>query len=397
MSKEIYLDHAATTATDPKVLEAMLPYFCENYGNPSSIYKLGRNANAAIDAARKTVANVLQAKHGEIIFTSGGTESVNLALFGFARRNTKRSSRPKGHIITTVIEHSCVLEACKTLEYEGFDVTYLPVDENGIVNRKNVVEAVRDDTILVSIMYANNEIGTIQPIAEIGKALKQINEGRAKNGQQKIAFHSDACQAAGYLNLKVNDLGVDLLTINGSKIYGPKGVGILYIRDGIMLEPLLRGGGQEKGLRGGTENVAGIVGIAKALELVTLNRAVETKRLSALQKYFFDKLSRIKDITINGSLENRLPNNVNISIAKIEGESAVLYLDAKGIYCSSASACSASSHKPSHVIMALGRSAQDAQGTLRFTMGRGTLKKDIDFTVSELKIIIDKLRSISAV
>jgi len=397
MTKQIYLDHAATTPIDPKVLDAMMPYFSDNFGNPSSIYKIGRDAKNAIGGARKAVAGVLQAKQNEIIFTAGGTESVNLALFGFARRNAKRSSRPKGHIITSVIEHSCVLEVCKVLEYEGYDVTYLPVGQDGIVNMKNVVGAVRDDTVLVSVMYANNEIGTIQPIAGIGKALSQINEGRKKNGQQKIAFHTDACQAAGYLNLKVNDLGVDLLTLNGSKIYGPKGTGVLYVRNGINLEPLIYGGGQENSLRGGTENVAGIVGTAKALEIASNSRVTESKRLFALQRYFYERLRSIKDVTINGSLESRLPNNVNISIDRIEGESAVLYLDAKGIYCSSASACSASSHEPSHVILALGRSPQEAQGTLRFTLGRETLKKDVDYTVSELKKVVNKLRSMSAV
>lgn len=395
--KPIYLDHAATTPTDPKVLEAMLPYYSDKYGNPSSVHELGRSAKTATDAARKTVAGVLHAKQNEIIFTGGGTESVNLALFGFARRNTRRSSRPKGHIITSVIEHSCVLDVCHALEYEGFDVTYLPVGEDGVINRKQIVGAIRDDTILVSVMYANNEIGTVQPIAEIGKALTRINEARVKNGQPKVAFHSDACQAAGYLDIKVSGLGVDLLTINGSKIYGPKGMGVLYVRGGVNLEPIIYGGGQESGLRGGTENVAGIVGMAKALEIANDNKVAETKRLSSLQKYFFQKLRGIKDIKINGSLENRLPNNVNISIDKIEGESAVLYLDARGIYCSSASACSASSHKPSHVVLALGRSPQDAQGTLRFTMGKETLKKDIDYTVGELKKVVKKLRQMSAV
>jgi len=395
--KQIYLDYAATTPVDPQVLEVMLPYFSEKYGNPGALYELGREAKKVITEARKKVARILAAHENEIIFTAGGTESINLAILGYARRNQLHGEY-KGHIITTNSEHYAVLNACAALQHQGFDVTYLPVDKDGLVKTEQVARAIRSNTILVSVIYANNEIGTIQPIAEIGALIKRVNDERKKNNLPYLAYHSDACQTAGYLNIHPNEIKVDLLTINGSKIYGPKGTGILYVRDGISLEPIIYGGGQEKGLRGGTENVPGIVGFAKALELVVASRQKESHRLIKLRDYFIDKLSKkIPQVLLNGHPTKRLPNNINFSVLGIEGESLVLYLDAKGISCSTGSACSATSLEPSHVILALGRKAQEAHGSLRVTLGKETTKKDLDYTLSVLPQVVKRLRSISAV
>lgn len=397
MEKPIYLDHAATTPTDPKVLEAMLPYFSELYGNPGAIYEIGREAKKAIDKARKDVSRVLSCRENEVVFCAGGTESINLAILGYARRNQLHGEY-KGHIITTNFEHHAVLNSCAALQREGYDVTYLPVDKDGLITTEQIASAIRSNTILVSFIYANNEIGTIEPIAEIGAMLKRINGERKKHNLPHIAFHSDACQAAGYLSIRPNELNVDLLTINGSKIYGPKGTGILFIRNGISLEPIINGGGQEKGMRSGTENVPGIIGFAKALELSALTRQKESQRLIKLRDYFIKKLSaKIPDVLLNGHPTKRLPNNVNFSILGVEGESLVLYLDAKGIYCSTGSACNAASLEPSHVILAIGRSPEEAHGSLRFTFGKDTSKADLDYVLNVLPGIVKRLRNISAV
>jgi len=378
------LDHAATTPLDPLVYEAMKPYFIEKFGNPSSIYQTGQIAKNAIERSRLEVAKILGAKSKEITFTSGGTESDNLAILGVAR-----ASKHKGkHIITSNIEHHAVLHTCEALEKEGYEVTYIPVEKNGIIDPDKVKKAMRDDTILVSIMYANNEIGTIQPIAKIGRACKK----------KAIPFHTDACQATGALMLDVDRLHLDLMTINGSKMYGPKGVGVLYIRKGTPLLPIMYGGEQEKKIRPGTENVPTIIGFTKALEIAEKKREKESKRLTKLRDYMINEiLENIPRTQLNGDKANRLPNNVNVSILDIEGESILLRLDMKGISASSGSACTSGSLDPSHVILAMGKPHFVAHGSIRFTLGRSTKKKDIDYTVDELAKTAETLRAISPI
>ena len=384
METNIYLDHAATTPMDPRVYEVMAPYFTEKFGNPSSIYQTGQIAKNAIEQARLNVANLIGAKPSEIIFTSGGTESDNMAILGVAKAN-----RHKGkHIITSVIEHHAVLHPCEELEKEGFEVTYIPVETNGIVDPAKVKEAMREDTILVSIMYANNEIGTIQPIAKIGRACK-------KRG---IPFHTDACQATGALMLNVDKLHLDLMTINGSKMYGPKGVGVLYVRKGVQIKPIIFGGEQEKRMRPGTENVPAIVGFVKALEIAEAEREKESERLIKLRDYMIKEILRkIPKTELNGDPINRLPNNINISVLEIEGEALLLRLDMKGISASSGSACTSGSLDPSHVVLALGKTHFVAHGSLRLTLGRSTTKKDIDYVLDVLPKIVEDLRAISPI
>jgi cysteine desulfurase len=403
--KRIYMDHAATTYLDPRVKKAMESFWLEKFGNPSSIYKEGREAKRAVESARSEIAKIIKAKPEEIIFTSGGTESDNLAIFGVARNFVSLKTGNKGnltetkfsgspHIITTKFEHHAVLNPCKFLEKNNFDVTYLDVDKEGIVNPKDVEKALRPETILVSIMYANNEIGTIQSIAEIGKILK--NHKAMPTGRQAV-FHTDACQAAGYLDLNVEKLGVDLMTINGSKIYGPKGVGLLYAKKGIKLEPFMRGGEQERKIRPGTENVPGIIGLASAIIISQKEKNKEAKRLAVLRDYFIKRLTaEIPKTFLNGHPGMRLPNNINVSILGTEGESIVLYLDELGVACSTGSACTSESLEPSHVIMALGKPYEYGHGSVRFTLGRHNTKKDIDYVMKILPNIIKKLRSISA-
>ncbi len=382
--KQIYLDHAATTYLDSRVMKAMKPYFEEKYGNPGSLHQKGLEAKEAVTKAREKVAELIKAKPEEIIFTSGGTESINLAL-----QETVYPNREKGkHIITSKIEHPAVLETCKFLEKDGFTVTYLEVDKDGLVNPKEVEKAIRKDTILISIMYANNEIGTIEPIAEIGTIAEKY----------KIPFHTDACQAGGALDLNVKKLKVDLMTLNGSKIYGPKGIAILYKRAGIKMHPLIQGGGQEFGLRSGTENVPAIVGFAKALELAQKEKEAENKRLSGLRDYFVKEvLKKIPKTFLNGHPTKRLANNVNISFLDVEGESVLLYLDQKGIMVSTGSACSSEKLEISHVLDAIGLKHDAAHGSIRFTLGKKTTKEELDYTVKELIPIIKSLRKISPV
>lgn len=378
----IYMDHAATTPVDPQVKAAMLPYFEESFGNPGGFYELGRIAKEAVDQARSTVAGVLGCDPEEIIFTGSGTESDNLAIFGAARANKKNGN----HIITSSIEHHAVDMPCKQLEKEGFEVTYLPVDSFGRVQVEAVKAALRPDTILVSIMTANNEIGTYQPIAEIGALLKE----------HPAIFHTDACQAAGALELKVEKLGVDLLTLNGSKIYGPKGVGILYQRKGVRLRPIIFGGGQERNLRGGTENVPYIVGFAKALELAENMREEETLRLVKLRDKLIHGLIESTPKTIlNGHPTERLPNNVNVSILDIEGEAFTLFLNELGIYASTGSACTSLSLDPSHVIIATGLPYECAHGSIRFTLGRHTTEEEVNYVLDVIPEIVAILRRIS--
>ena len=390
--RSVYLDHAATTPLDPRVLEVMLPYLKEAYGNPSSFHSMGKEAKDAIDGARVRIAQLIKARPDELLFTSGGTESDNLAVLGFARANADKGR----HLITSALEHHAVLEAMMHLEKkEGFRVTYLKPDSTGRITADQVREALQPDTILVSIMYANNEVGTIEPVAEIGNVIQKI---RQEKKQAWPVFHTDACQATGFLEMDIEKLHVDLLTFNGSKMYGPKGVGALYLKRGIKLQALLYGGQQEKGWRPGTENVAGIIGLSKALELAQANCARESARLIPLRdKLIHGILTRIPKTRLNGHPTERLPNNVNISFMDIEGEALLLYLDAAGVYASTGSACTSLSLEPSHVIFALGYPYEVAHGSLRFTLGHATTEADIDYVLEALPPLVEKLRAMSPV
>ncbi len=396
----IYMDHAATTPVDARVLKIMLPYFDKFYANPSSLHEPGQIAGAAVSEAREKIAKLLNAHADEIVFTSGGTASDNLAIVGSInasvcelRKNFGKDVVP--HVITTAIEHPAVLESLIKLHSKGrIELTQLMPDKNGMISVKQVEEAINERTVLVSVMYANNEIGTILPIAEIGK---MILKKRKQAGGVYPYFHSDACQAAGYLDLNVEKLHVDLLTLNGGKIYGPKGIGMLFVRRGVKVEPMIYGGGQERRLRSGTENVPGIVGFAKALELVQAGREKESLRLIKLRDRMIEGLLKIDKTRLNGDRECRLPNNVNISFMDIEGEAAMLYLDAKGIYCSTGSACASRALDPSHVILSMGLSYEAAHGSIRFTLGKSTTKKDVDYVVKVMPDIVKRLRAISPV
>ncbi|MBU0457242.1 MAG: cysteine desulfurase NifS [Nanoarchaeota archaeon] len=384
--KEIYLDHAATTYVREEVRQAMDKYFSEEFGNPGSFHTTGLRAKEALNQARQTVAKLINAsKQEEIIFTGSGTESINLAIKGIARANKNKGK----HIITTKIEHEAVLETCNYLEkYEGFEITYLNVDRYGRVCSDELRKAIREDTILITIMYANNEIGTIQPIKELAKIAKEHN----------IYFHTDACQAGGALDINVKNFNIDLMTLNSSKIYGPKGVGILYIKSGIKIHPIIHGGGQEFKLRSGTENVPSIIGFAKALELAQTEKEKENKRLITLRDKLIKKIQeKIPKTILNGHPTERLPNNVNITFLDIEGEAMMLYLNEYGICTSSGSACTSQSLDPSHVILALGLPYEVAHGTLRFTLGKQTQEKDIDKVLKVLPEIVESLRKISPV
>ncbi|PIP75346.1 cysteine desulfurase NifS [Candidatus Kuenenbacteria bacterium CG22_combo_CG10-13_8_21_14_all_39_9] len=398
----IYLDHASTTPMDEEVVKAMAPFYNKKFANPSSLYKIGREAARAIADSRESVAKVLNCQAEEIVFTAGGTESDNLAIFGIANQFIRQPpENPKNyHLITTQIEHSAVLESFRALEQKGFQVTYLPVDKFGLVSPDELMKALKPNTILLSIMYANNEIGTIQPIAEIASIIKNYRQiqqvGKSKNPIYPV-LHTDGCQAAGYLDLDVDKLGVALMTLNGSKIYGPKQIGLLYKRKEIKLAPILYGGEQEGKMRPGTENVAAIVGFAKALELANKAKKEESKRLTKLRDYFVMELLKIPETILNGHHQQRLPNNINVTFKRIEGESIMLKLDAKEIYVSTGSACHSLSLKPSHVILAIGQDAGAAHGSMRFTMGKSTTKKDIDQVLKVLPKIINDLRRLTAI
>jgi cysteine desulfurase len=408
VSGRVYLDYAATTPVDPRVKEAMEPFWDLEFGNAGGLYEEGRKAKEAMENSRETIAKLIGAKSGEIIFTSGGTESANLAIFGIARaappsQNASadaealadKSAGKKGHIITTKFEHHAVLTPCESLEKEGFEITYLDVGEEGIVNPEDVRKALRPDTVLVSIMYANNEIGTIQSIAEIGRIIKEF---RAENKSVYPHFHTDACQAAGYLDLNVNNLGVDLMTVNGGKIYGPKGVGFLYKKMGTKIKPLIVGGGQETRMRSGTESIPLIVGLAKAFEIAQADREKESARFTPLRDYFISEiLKRIPKVVLNGHSSKRLPNNVNVSILDIEGEALILYMDAHGVSFSTGSACTSESLDPSHVILALGKPYEFAHSSMRFTFGRQTSKEDLDYVLEKLPETVKWLRVVSPI
>ena len=380
--KRIYLDYAATTPMHPEVLEAMKPYFTAAFGNPSSIYSYGQEAKAAIDEARTSIAGLIGAQDEEVVFTGSGTEADNFAIKGVAYANRSRGD----HIITSAIEHHAVLETCLFLEKEGFEVTCLPVDEYGSVSPEDVRKAITKKTILISIMQANNEIGTIEPISEIGEIAREA----------EIYFHTDAVQTLGHIPVNVNNLKADLLAVSAHKLYGPKGVGALYIRKGTRITPFIHGGEQEKRRRASTENVPGIVGFGKAAELARLEIDEEAGRLTALRNHFIDGLmTSIEDIRLNGHPTTRLPNNVSINVSYVEGESMVLNLDLEGICASTGSACSASSLEPSHVLIATGLPHELAHGSLRFTMGKWTTEDDIERVLEVLPGIIANLRAMS--
>ncbi len=397
----IYLDNAATTRTDPQVLKAMQPYWTQEYGNPSSLYKSGVTAKMAIDNARSSIAHILNCTPKEIIFTSSGTESINLAIFGVAREFEINQKR-KGHIITSSIEHHAVLHSVRALKEEGWHVDYTPVNADGLIINDALKKLVRKDTVLISIMYANNEIGTIQPIAEIGKWLTGLNKKRVEQKLPLIRFHTDACQASGSLSLDTHELHVDMLSINGSKIYGPKGAGVLFVKSGATLRPLIFGGGQERNLRSGTENVTVIVGFAKALTLAQNIIVKENKRLIMLQSYFNDRLlKKVNGFILNGPNITydtntnqllRLPNNINITIKGVENESLMLYLDAFNIQVATGSACTTASNDPSHVLEAIGLSDISARQSIRLTLGRHTSKKELDYVLKVIPNVVKQLR-----
>ncbi len=377
----IYLDHNATTPVDPRVFEAMKPYLTEKYGNPSSIYRAGQDVRKAVEDARDLVAALLGATSREVYFTSGGTESDNTAIKGIAL------NRGSGHVITSAIEHPAVLEAVKWLEKRGFTATYVGVDSDGLVDPGEVRDAVRDDTILISIMHANNEVGTIQPIEEIAAIARE----------KGVPFHTDAVQTAGKLGIDVDAMGIDLLSLSAHKFYGPKGVGALYVRKGTRFDPCVHGGHQERGVRGGTENVAGIVGLGKAAEIAAAEMDEERVRVGRLRDRLERGLAeRITDLEFNGHREKRMYNTASVIVKYVEGEAMLLNLDYHGIAASSGSACTSGSLDPSHVLLAMGLPAPTAHGSLRFSLGRGTTEDDIDKVIEVLPPIVEKLRAMSA-
>jgi cysteine desulfurase len=380
--QRIYLDHAATTPTRPEVMEAMLPYFTDAFGNASSIYSYGQEARRAVEEARTKVAGLIGARGEEIIFTSGGTEADNHALKGVAYANERKGN----HIITTSIEHHAVMEVCKFLGRRGFKITYLPVDEYGLVDPDDVKRAITGKTILISVMHANNQVGTIEPVEEIGEIAREAG----------VCFHTDAVQTLGHIPVNVDKLKVDLLAISAHKLYGPKGVGVLYVRKGTKLIPLMHGGEQEKRRRAGTENVPAIVGLGKAVELAGQEMGKEAERLAYLRdKLIKGLVEKIDHIRLNGHPTIRLPNNVNVSVDFVEGESMLLNLDLEGVCASTGSACSSASLEPSHVLLALGLPAEQAHCSLRFTLGRENTDADVERVLEVLPGIVARLRAMS--
>jgi cysteine desulfurase len=379
--KRIYLDYAATTPTHPEVVSEMLPFFSDKFGNPSSIHSFGQEARAAVERAREQVAGLINSNPDEIIFTSSGTESNNFALYGVAYANESKGK----HIITSKIEHHALLEPCHFLAKKGFQVTYLPVDKYGFVSPEDVRMAITDKTILVSIMHANNEIGTIEPIENISQSIRHATY-----------FHTDAVQTVGSIPVDVDKLGVDLLSMSSHKLYGPKGVGALYVRKGTKVEPYLRGGAQERNRRASTENVAGIVGFGKACELAKKELKTSMEEIAGLRDKLLNGLmQRIPEAVLNGHPELRLPKNVNLSIKNVEGESMLLNLDLEGIAASTGSACSSGSLEPSHVLLAIGQSHMLAHGSIRFTLGRYTTEEEINKVLEVFPNIVDRLRKMS--
>lgn len=380
--RKVYLDNAATTALSPRVLEAMLPYFTQYYGNPSSVHAFGREAKQGLDKARDQVAKALHCEPSEVIFTGCGTESDNTVLLGVAQRYGDKGK----HIITTNVEHHAILHTCEYLEKQGYSVTYLPVDQDGLVTAEQVAAAIRPDTILVSIMFANNEVGTIMPIQEIGAVCKE----------KGVLFHTDAVQAVGHIPVDVQAMHIDMLSLSAHKFHGPKGVGALYCRKGIRLPSYIMGGAQERGRRAGTENVAGIVGLGAAIQLATEQLEENRAKMTALRDRLMTGIqARISEVKLNGHPTNRLPNNVNFSFKYIEGESILLLLDMNGIAASSGSACTSGSLDPSHVLLALGLPHEIAHGSVRLTLGDETTEEDIDYTIDVLEKTVARLRAMS--
>ena len=381
--REVYADNSATTRLSPVVLEKMMPYLTEQYGNPSSIYRLGGKAKEAVEGARENIAkNLGAAKPNEIYFTSGGSESDNWAIRGVAHT---MKAKGKNHIITSKFEHHAVLHTCEALEKEGFEVTYLDVYENGIVRPEDVESAIKDTTALVTIMYANNEIGTIQPISEIGAICRKHN----------VIFHTDAVQAAGYVKINVTEQNIDLLSMTAHKLHGPKGTGLLYVRRGIVIENLIFGGAQEKGKRAGTENVAGIVGLDAALQIAVDTMDERNKKIATLRDKLIDSLLKIERSRLNGDRVHRLPNNINMCFEGIEGESLLLKLDMNGIQSSSGSACTSGSLDPSHVLLAIGLPHEIAHGCMRLSFSEETTEEDIDYIAKVVPEVVAYLRNMS--
>jgi cysteine desulfurase len=377
----IYLDHNSTTPVDPRVLAAMLPYLAENFGNANSIHSSGQRARAAVDAARQSVAELLGAKASEIVFTCGGTEADNLAIFGIVNP----CDQPRKHVVTTAIEHHAVLNTAQALEKQGVDVTYVPVNREGIVDPDDIREAIRPETVLISVMLANNEIGTIQPIAEIGRIA----------AEEDIYFHCDAVQAAGKMRVDVKELGVDLLSISGHKLYAPKGVGALFVRTGTELGPMFFGGHHERDRRPGTENVPGIVGLGKAAQLAMENLDADVVRLAALRDRFENALLALPGVRVNGNVRERAPNTSNLSFEAAGGEALVIALDLQGVMCSSGAACSSGAVEPSHVLTAMGLTPEQARSSLRFSLGRPTTEHEIDEAIRIIPLVVERLRALS--
>lgn len=382
MQKVVYVDNSATTSVDSSVITEMLPFFQQEYGNASTIYALGQNNKMAIEKARNRVALSLGCLPDEIFFTSGGTESDNWAIIGSTEANSTKGM----HIITSAIEHHAVLNTCKYLQKKGYEVTFLPVDNEGLISINDLKKAIRKDTVLISIMYANNEIGTIQPVEEIGKIARN-------NG---ILFHTDAVQAIGNIPINLTNLPIDLLSLSAHKFYGPKGVGALYVRKGVKIEPFMHGGAQERNKRAGTENVPGIVGLGKAIELACKDINTKSKKLVSLRERLITGIMKnIKEVRLNGHKTQRLPGNANFSFAKIEGESILLLLDSKGICASSGSACTSGSLDPSHVLLAIGLTHEVAHGSVRFSLSDRNTEEEIDYIIDVMPGIISRLREMS--
>lgn len=386
-----YLDHAAATPMDARVFEAMAPFLTSEYANPSSLYMAARSTRNAVDTARATIARILGAKPTEIVFTSGGTESNNLAIQGVLR------AHPGAHWVATAIEHDAVLAQSKALTKEGHSATVAPVRETGMVNVDQIQAAIQDNTVLISVMMANNEIGTIQPISDIAKLIAKVRASRQQAGNNlPLYLHTDAVQAANFLDLHIARLGVDLMSLSGSKIYGPKATGLLYVRHTVEMDPLQFGGGQERGRRSGTENVAGVVGLAEAFDITRSLRESEAARLRPLRDSLLGQLRRsLPALILNGDPKRRLPNNLNITIPNTNGETLVLYLDNAGIMASTGSACSTGNLDPSHVLLAIGRTKNEAESSLRLTLGRNTTQESIDYVAATLPQVVQRVRNLS--
>ncbi|MFA6918600.1 MAG: IscS subfamily cysteine desulfurase [Patescibacteria group bacterium] len=401
--KKVYLDNAATTPMDPEVLKAMMPFLKDNFGNASSLHYAGIEANRAVNDVQEKIGRFLGCLPEEVYFTSGATESDNMAVLGLTEAILRAKSGFKAHIVVSAMEHDAILEPAQQLQKEGVEVTYLKPNEKGLIEIEKLRAVIKDNTVLVSIMYVNNEIGTIQPIVEIGKLIKELNEKRASSakasaGLGKIYFHTDATQATAYCDMNVGKLGVDMLSLSAHKIYGPKGVGVFFLKQGTPFRPLIWGGHQQNGIRSGTYNVAGIVGLGKAIELIAEKNKIkqENKKIKELRDYLIKGIKKnIKRISINGDLTKRVPSNVSIIFEGVEGESVLLMLSQKGIAVSTGSACSSGSLEPSHVLKSIGVKPELAHGSIRFSLGRFSTKSDIDFLLRELPPIIKRLRAMS--